>query len=536
MGAFTDVGIAGERSVASSSIRVTRQARLRRAGRAAGAATSPRLATVTETTDAAARAPLAGRTLIKGHGAQNDFLLLVDPEREVDVSAAEVAALCDRRAGIGADGFVRVVRTAALPGAQSFHEAVPEAEWFMDYYNADGSVAEMCGNASRLFAAVLNEEGLASIADGESITIGTRGGARTLTRAGELWTVDMGPARLIRPDGAVADLDAEGWDTTVVVPGLEGERAALSVAMPNPHTVVALATEAELESALFAGLTDSDAPDYDPRPPSGTNLELVVPLADEPDGEGGAPVGRARMRVLERGVGETRSCGTGCCAVAVALHEWSGEDAPEDYLIDTPGGRVGVHVGADPWAPGATVLLTGPAQIVARLVLPPERPAARPGREADREEPPAVAPLKRIMARIAPFSIGGGIFRPRPLLTIEEFFDGNDVDGSIWCNLIIETPQGTSSPTPAMAREVLEQIRSRPEVDDLRVAVSDIENPDWPFSEEVILVTDVDATTVRKWFYSDVAPDAIRGISEKEKDDYEDIGVPASRMVMCWWD
>ena len=92
---------------------------------------------MTDTTDAAARAPLAGHTLIKGHGAQNDFLLLVDPEREVDVSAAEVAALCDRRAGIGADGFVRVVRTAALPGAQSFHEAVPEAEWFMDYYNAD---------------------------------------------------------------------------------------------------------------------------------------------------------------------------------------------------------------------------------------------------------------------------------------------------------------------------------------------------------------------------------------------------------------
>ena len=151
---------------------------------------------------------------------------------------------------------------------------------------------------------------------------------------------------------------------------------------------------------------------------------------------------------------------------SVALHEWSGEDAPEDYLIDTPGGRVGVHVGADPWAPGATVLLTGPAQIVARLTLPPERPAARPGREVGLEELPAVAPLERITARIAPFSIGNRDFRPRPLLTIEEFFDGNDVDGSIWCNLIIETPQGTSSPAPAMAREVLEQIRSRPEVDD----------------------------------------------------------------------
>ena len=147
---------------------------------------------------------LAGHELIKGHGTENDFLLLVDPEREVPVSATDIVAVCDWRAGFGADGFVRVVRTRSLPGARAFREAVPEAEWFMDYYNADGSVAEMCGNASRLFAAVLNEEGLASIADGESITIGTRGGARTLTRAGELWTVDMGPARLIRPDGAVA--------------------------------------------------------------------------------------------------------------------------------------------------------------------------------------------------------------------------------------------------------------------------------------------------------------------------------------------
>ena len=131
---------------------------------------------------------LAGRELIKGHGTENDFLLLVDPEREVSVSAADIAAVCDRRAGFGADGFVRVVRTRSLPGAQGFHEAVPEAEWFMDYYNADGSVAEMCGNASRLFAAVLDAEGLRSIADGDSVTIGTRGGARAITRVGDLWT------------------------------------------------------------------------------------------------------------------------------------------------------------------------------------------------------------------------------------------------------------------------------------------------------------------------------------------------------------
>ena len=309
---------------------------------------------------------LRGRELIKGHATLNDFLMLVDPSCEVAVSGADIAAVCDRRNGIGADGFVRIVRTTSLPGAGAFAAAVPEAEWFMDYYNADGSVAEMCGNATRLFAHVLDSEGLRPIADGESVTIGTRGGARTVTRLGDLWTVDMGPARLTRPEEA----DDEGWDTTVMVPGLAGPRAALSVEMPNPHTVVALGEEDELEAAVFAGLTDSAAPVvYDPLPEVGTNLELVVPLGEEVDPDTQAPVGIARMRVLERGVGETLSCGTGCCAAAVALHTWTGLGAPEDYRLLVPGGEIGVHVGANPLAEDSTVLLTGPATVTGRVTI-----------------------------------------------------------------------------------------------------------------------------------------------------------------------
>ena len=267
---------------------------------------------------------LRGRELIKGHATLNDFLMLVDPGCEVAVSGADIAAVCDRHGGIGADGFVRVVRTTALPGAGAYAAAVPEAEWFMDYYNADGSVAEMCGNAIRLFALVLDSEGLHPIADGESVTIGTRGGARTITRLGELWTVDLGPARLASPEEA----EDEGWDTAVVVPGLDGPRAALSVEIAGPHTVVALGEEGELEAAAFAGLTDSADPvAYEPAPEVGTNLELVVPLGEETDPDTQSSVGIARMRVLERGVGETLSYGAGCCAVAVALHAWTGPGA-----------------------------------------------------------------------------------------------------------------------------------------------------------------------------------------------------------------
>ena len=227
-------------------------------------------------------------------------------------------------------------------------------------------MAYLCGNAARLFAHVLDHEGLCPIGDGESVTIGTRGGARTITRLGELWTVDMGPARLASPEEA----EDEGWDTAVVVPGLDGARAALSVEISGPHTVVALGEEGELEAAAFAGLTDSADPvAYDPAPEVGTNLELVVPLGEETDPDTQSSVGIARMRVLERGVGESLSYGAGCCAVAVALHAWTGPGAPEDYRLLVPGGEIGVHVGGDPLGEDSSVLLTGPATITGRVTV-----------------------------------------------------------------------------------------------------------------------------------------------------------------------
>ncbi|MGO1593026.1 MAG: diaminopimelate epimerase [Ancrocorticia sp.] len=277
----------------------------------------------------------ANTTLTKGHGAGNDFIMVPDPEGALEISAADVAALCNRHTGIGADGLIRVVRSAAS-GAMEARGDAPE--WFMDYRNADGSIAEMCGNGVRVFAHYLATHGLASLGLGEHLTVATRGGDKTVTRESEsIYTVDMGEYGL--PFGA------GGADTRVTVPGL-GPRPALSVTMPNPHTVVILDSLAELDAAQL-----DRQPGYDPVPREGTNLELVV---RQPD--------RAQMRVLERGVGETLACGTGTCAVAVALLLAAGT-TEGTVPIHSPGGDLSVRIEA------GHAHLTGPAQLVAEIAL-----------------------------------------------------------------------------------------------------------------------------------------------------------------------
>ncbi|MBT8160191.1 MULTISPECIES: diaminopimelate epimerase [Arthrobacter] len=294
---------------------------------------------------------LHGLTFSKGHGTGNDFVLIADPEDAHQISPEQVVVLCDRHRGIGGDGLIRAVPSRFLPEGRLLLEADPAAEWFMDYRNGDGSLSEMCGNGVRVFVHFLLEQGLASLEAGESLTIGTRGGIKKIVRTAEGYAVDMGPWEFIFPK----DATSKAMDSLVSADGLEVARPGLSVSMGNPHTVVALAELSELNSTqLFK------APVVDPKPVNGTNVEFVVPA--EPLVHDG--IGNITMRVHERGVGETQSCGTGACAAAVAIRHWAGEGAPDTWRVSVPGGVVGVR-----FFRGETgkehVELSGPAVIVA---------------------------------------------------------------------------------------------------------------------------------------------------------------------------
>jgi diaminopimelate epimerase len=290
----------------------------------------------------------------KGHGTENDFVLVRDLDGALDLDAERVARLCDRRAGIGADGLIRVVRSQACPDAAPALAADPGAEWFMDYRNADGSAAEMCGNGIRVFVAYLVREQLVDLAlldpDGPGLPVASRAGVKRVRRRADGWfAVDLGGWRVPGGDAAVA----AGYDATVHVHGLEVARPALGLDLGNPHTVAALSDLDEL-----AALDLTRPPVVEPAPVEGTNVELLVPL--DPEEIGGELFGRIAMRVHERGVGETRSCGTGACAAALASRAWGGPSAPDAWRVDVPGGQVEVRV-----LDGDRVELSGPAVLVA---------------------------------------------------------------------------------------------------------------------------------------------------------------------------
>ena len=278
----------------------------------------------------------------KGHGTGNDFVIVPDPGGDVDLTAEMVVALCDRHRGLGADGLLHVVRTTGHVDAGG---GVVGPEWFMDYRNADGSLAEMCGNGVRVYARYLVESGLAA---GPRIPIVTVAGPVVAEVSPDSVAVDM-------PQTTVYG------STTAVVSGVD--YAGAVVACGNPHLVCRVDDPAKLD---LTGVPDLDSAVF----PDGANVEFVGPTeTDGPDVDGSppprsylarssAPHLRVRMRVVERGVGETLSCGSGACAVAAAVLADEGL-ASGTVAVDTPGGRLTVTL-----AEGRTVL-AGPAVIVA---------------------------------------------------------------------------------------------------------------------------------------------------------------------------
>ncbi|HEX4018694.1 MAG TPA: diaminopimelate epimerase [Frankiaceae bacterium] len=249
----------------------------------------------------------------KGEGTGNDFVLLPDREDRLRLTPELVRRLCDRRFGIGADGCLRVV--PGEPGT-----------WFMDYVNADGSIAEMCGNGARVYARYLVSAGWAQPG---TLLLATRGGIRRVdvpADASADIAVDMGPPLIDRTPSAA----------TIAGASYEGR----SVSMGNPHLVCPVADPAALDMLSPPGF---DAARF----PHGVNIEVYARTSQA-----------LVMRVHERGSGETLSCGTGACAVAVADAASRGEEST-DVLVDVPGGRLRVV-----WE-GASVILHGPANIVA---------------------------------------------------------------------------------------------------------------------------------------------------------------------------
>jgi diaminopimelate epimerase len=294
-----------------------------------------------------------GIEFVKGHGTQNDFLVVFDPDRTHDVDTGLVRRMCDRRAGIGADGILRVMRE-------------PSGSWFMDYRNADGSVAEMCGNGVRVFARYLAAHQL--VDPSRPLVVATRGGPKAVT---------------FEDDGDISvDMGCGSRGRTVEIRAGDQLLSATSVDMGNPHAVVLVDDgtdrghgrnggpadrRGEIEDqgagagdrrdaatgARLAALDLSRPPEYDRDEfPRGVNVEFVAWLGPR----------HLAMRVYERGVGETRSCGTGACAAHLALvaDEPGPESDASPTVIDVAGGRLAVRTDA-----AGHVHLRGPAVLTA---------------------------------------------------------------------------------------------------------------------------------------------------------------------------
>ncbi|WAC89784.1 diaminopimelate epimerase [Mycobacterium sp. Aquia_213] len=277
----------------------------------------------------------------KGHGTQNDFVLLPDLDAELRLTAARVAALCDRRRGLGADGVLRITTAGAVLKARVLDrlpDGVGADDWYMDYRNADGSTAQMCGNGVRVFAHYLRASGLESR---DEFVVGSLAGPRmvTLHHADATTadvTVDMGKANRLGSGGPAYE---------AIVGGRRFSGLAIDVGNPHLACVDPQLTGDELAALDVAAPVQFDRAQF----PEGVNVEVLTAAAE----------GVVQMRVHERGVGETRSCGTGTVAAAVAALADAGADTGT-LTVRVPGGDVVVTI------TDATSYLRGPSVLLAR--------------------------------------------------------------------------------------------------------------------------------------------------------------------------
>lgn len=290
----------------------------------------------------------------KAHATGNDFVVYLDEDGTHEPTADEVRFLCDRHFGIGGDGLIRLAHPQAVSDVnerQIADCAAGDADWFMDYRNADGSLAEMCGNGTRAITLFAQRQGIADQPGGKPFHLGTRAGVKVLTSLGDV--PGLGKDVFQVEMGAWKRGDVDGYEVTI--PGTSGSARGTFVDMGNPHVVAVL----EDAFASLSNVEDLDLvtkPVVAPEIPSDQNVEFVR-IDEQSEGD---DAGEATMRVNERGCGETLSCGTGLCATAITLRAKTGID---HWTITVRGGTLRVDVTDE------DVKLTGSATIVGKIEL-----------------------------------------------------------------------------------------------------------------------------------------------------------------------
>ena len=290
----------------------------------------------------------------KAHATGNDFVVYLDEDGTHEPTADEVRCLCDRHFGIGGDGLIRLAHPQAVSDVnerQIADCAAGDADWFMDYRNADGSLAEMCGNGTRAITLFAQRQGIADQPGGKPFHLGTRAGVKILTSLGDV--PGLGKDVFQVEMGAWKRGDVDGYEVTI--PGTSGSARGTFVDMGNPHVVAVL----EDAFASLPNVEDLDLvtkPVVAPEIPSDQNVEFVR-IDEQSEGD---DAGEATMRVNERGCGETLSCGTGLCATAITLRAKTGID---HWTITVRGGTLRVDVTDE------DVKLTGSATIVGKIEL-----------------------------------------------------------------------------------------------------------------------------------------------------------------------